>query len=93
MCCASFERLKSVVRWTLAGEQNNRPALIPAGGKLGVTSLVASPLPVEHDPFPVSIIWHSRADEDPFHKWFRDMVGEIVVALAEGAGIAKDSIS
>ena len=55
--------------------------------------LGTSPLPLEHEPFPVSIIWHSRADQDPFHNWFREMVAEIVVALAEGAGIAKDSSS
>jgi LysR family transcriptional activator of mexEF-oprN operon len=31
--------------------------------------------------FPLSMIWHDRHDYDPGHRWFRDLVGEIVTAI------------
>jgi DNA-binding transcriptional LysR family regulator len=50
--------------------------------------LETSKLPIRIETFPVSIIWHARSDEDPFHVWFRDLVATTCVDLAHGSGLA-----
>ncbi|MEL6446576.1 MAG: LysR substrate-binding domain-containing protein [Pseudomonadota bacterium] len=49
--------------------------------------LELSRLPIDVDSFPVSIIWHARSGEDPFHQWFRKLVSETCFELAVEAGV------
>jgi DNA-binding transcriptional LysR family regulator len=35
------------------------------------------PLPVETDDFTLALYWHERSDEDPLHRWFRALVGQL----------------
>lgn len=46
--------------------------------RLGLT---LSPVPFTIPDFPLSLIWHSRLDQDAGHLWFRSLVGEIVAEL------------
>lgn len=45
----------------------------------------AMPFPIEA--FPVSIIWHARSDQDPFHAWFRNLVATTCIKLAVDTGL------
>jgi|TARA_R110002072_G_scaffold19100_28_gene71187 LysR family transcriptional activator of mexEF-oprN operon len=49
--------------------------------------LEASALPIPIDTFPVSIIWHARSDQDPFHAWFRELVAATCIELAHETGM------
>jgi DNA-binding transcriptional LysR family regulator len=40
--------------------------------------LELSPPPLPSPDFEVSLAWHARADADPAHIWFRDLVAELV---------------
>jgi LysR family transcriptional regulator, mexEF-oprN operon transcriptional activator len=50
--------------------------------------LRTSALPVAIDSFAVSIIWHARSDQDPFHAWFRGLVAKTSISLAMNARIS-----
>ncbi|MFZ5963006.1 LysR family transcriptional regulator [Thalassococcus sp. BH17M4-6] len=49
--------------------------------------LEASALPIRIETFPVSIIWHARSDEDPFHVWFRELVAATCLDLSVETGL------
>ena len=48
--------------------------------------LELSALPIGVEKFSVSTIWHSRSDEDAFHRWFRGTVAETCLELVAEAG-------
>lgn len=49
--------------------------------------LEISTLPIGADKFSVSTIWHSRSNDDAFHRWFRDIVAEACLELVADSGI------
>lgn len=49
--------------------------------------LETSALPIHSEAFPVSIIWHARSDQDPFHVWFRELVAATCIDLALETGL------
>jgi hypothetical protein len=51
----------------------------PGGRGAAGVELQQPPLTLPY--FPLSMIWHDRHDYDPGHRWFRDLVGEIVTAI------------
>ena len=56
------------------------PALLGAGQ---LRDLASSPLPFDHPPMPMYVMWHLRHRHDPVHAWLRSAL-EAIVAEALG---------
>jgi len=54
--------------------------------------LEMSSLPIPIEKFPISIIWHARSDEDPFHVWFRELVAATCLDLAVETGLVSAKV-
>jgi DNA-binding transcriptional LysR family regulator len=42
-----------------------------------VWQLHASPLPFEMPGFSVDLLWHTKSDRDPGHRWLRNLIAQI----------------
>jgi len=65
------------------------PAIATMVEELAITfatqlGLATSPVPIALDDFPISMLWHSSYDQDPAHRWLR----EVLVRL--GRDFTKD---
>ena len=49
----------------------------------GDARLKVLPAPVDLGSFPVQMGWHVRYRDDPAHKWLRELIGQVAMALAQ----------
>jgi LysR family transcriptional activator of mexEF-oprN operon len=51
--------------------------------------LSCSPLPFAIPDFKLSMIWHSRLDNDQGHIWFRNLIAAVATGLADSTGVSR----
>ena len=66
---------------------SNVPSTVAAHFARAYHLAICPPLPVPR--FKVPLAWHARADADPAHAWFRNMVAEEVLLLSLDAEMPR----
>ena len=54
----------------------------------GVLPIQVHPLPIDAPPFAIKTYWHPRSQTDPGHRWFRELVFEVMHTYPEWADLA-----
>ncbi|VUF15937.1 LysR family transcriptional regulator [Methylobacterium dankookense] len=57
----------------------------------GALGLTVSPVPVELDPVAVSMLWHASYDDDPAHRWLRQVLLRLAGETQEVEPLASPS--